>query len=213
MSSQIKILLADDQPIVRAGLKGLLQLEEDFEIVGEVENIGDVKDKLSSLSSVDVLLLDLKWHENSRAGIEVVEEIRSQPSSYPSLRIIVVSNYSDLLSHAEIAGADIALSKNFSGDHLADVIRDAVNNPGRLPRFNVASRTEILTAKEKDILQLIQRGLSDKLIAKELKIVEQTVKNHNKNIFDKLNVTNRQEAVTRGLLLGIIELEDTLTLS
>lgn len=96
---------------------------------------------------------------------------------------------------------------------MADVIRDAVNNPGRLPRFNVASRTEILTAKEKDILQLIQRGLSDKLIAKELKIVEQTVKNHNKNIFDKLNVTNRQEAVTRGLLLGIIELEDTLTLS
>ncbi len=208
----IKILLADDQAVVRAGLKGLLQIEDDFEITGEAKNIQEVKDRLATRPDTDVLILDLKWHENSNAGIEAITEIRAKQAPTSNLRIIVITNYSDLLADAEKAGADIALSKNFSPDMLIETVRNTVKNPANITRFRIDPKTDILTPKEKKILQLMQRGFPDKAIAFELGgLSEQTIKNHNKNIFSKLNVTNRQEAVTRGLLQGIIELQDTAT--
>jgi|GEM_PF-3525257 len=210
-NKKIKIIVADDHHVVRAGLKTLLQFESDFEVVAEAKNIHSVYEALRLNEDADVLIIDLKWHENTHAGIDLIKNIRSKQEVNSPLRIVVISNYSHLLSEAENAGADIALTKNFEGDYLVAKIRDAVHNPANLPHFSVAPRTDPLTSREKEILQLIQRGLSDKIIATQLNISEQTVKNHNKNMFDKLNASNRQEAVTRGLLSGIIQLQDTAT--
>ena len=205
-----RILVADDHPIVRSGLIGLLASQDDFEVVGEAAN-GRELVTMVQRTRPDVVLTDLRMPE-----LDGVGAIREMCAAQPTLRILVLTTYdtdADILRAVE-AGATGYLLKETPREELFGAIRAtalgrSVLSPTVASRLVGRARDpgeKSLSAREIEVLMLVAKGTSNKLIARELEIGETTVKTHLLHIFSKLGVDDRTAAVTTAVERGIIRL-------
>jgi DNA-binding NarL/FixJ family response regulator len=211
VSKSVRILISDDHPVVRAGLRGMLSSEPDFEVVGEAEN-GKEAVALTGERRPDVVLMDLRMPEMD--GVTAIGRIRAE---HPEVQILVLTTYesdADILRAIE-TGATGYLLKETPREELFGAIRLVAEGksplaPGVAARLMQRMRDtneEGLSTREIEVLELVARGTSNKEIAKQLWVSETTVKSHMLHIFDKLDVTDRTAAVTAALKRGIIRLE------
>ena len=213
----IRILIVDDHTMVRDGLNTMLSRQRDFAVVGEASN-GREAIEMAQDTSPDVILMDLRMPEVS--GVEAMRTIGNRD---PEVRFIVLTTFDtdEYIFDAIEAGAKGYMLKDASREELFNAVRavyrgESQIEPGVaakvLSRFQELSRhgpehdRESLSEREIEVLQLIARGSANKQIAGELLISESTVKTHVGNIFRKLNVSHRTEAVTQALQRGIIRL-------
>ncbi|MET1007691.1 MAG: response regulator transcription factor [Propionibacteriaceae bacterium] len=207
VTAQIKVFLLDDHEIVRRGLIDLLQTTSDIVVVGEAGTAADALHRIPA-ARPDVAILDARLPDGS--GIDVCRDIRS---AHPEIGCVILTSYDDdeALFAAVMAGASGYLLKQIGGRSLTDAIRDvaagkSLMDPavtGRLlerlrhptaPDPRVAS----LTAREREILDLIADGMSNKQIGQSLFLAEKTVKNYVSGLLAKLNMQRRTQAAVFG---------------
>jgi NarL family two-component system response regulator LiaR len=215
VSEPIRVLIADDHPVVRQGLRRFLESYDDIEVIGEAET-GAQAVSLVAEHVPDVALLDLLMPEMD--GVEATEQI---VAASPATRIIVLTSYTEdeLLFPAMRAGALAYLVKDVKPEDLVSAIRAAARGhgtlhpsvAGRLVRAADGVRDDSLsdlTERELDVLRLIARGLSNRQIADELVIAEGTVKSHVSNILSKLHLAHRTQAALYALKRKLVPLDD-----
>ncbi len=200
----IRLVIADDHPVVRAGLQGMLASQPDFEIVGEATN-GKEAVALAYSLLPDLILMDLRMA--TMDGVAATTQIRRQ---HPALPVLVLTTYdSDTdIARAIDAGATGYLLKDAPRDQLFAAIRDVVQGKSALAP-TIVSRLQRrvydeLSTREIEVLAQVARGSSNKQIARNLHISEATVKSHLIHIFSKLGVTNRTAAVMVALERGLL---------
>ncbi|AWB95368.1 DNA-binding response regulator [Agromyces badenianii] len=203
----IRLLLSDDHPVVRAGIRAMLENEPGLEVVGEATTAEDAV-RLAAASDVDLVLMDLQY-PGAMQGAEATRRIRSQPDSP---RVLVLTNYdtdADILGAIE-AGASGYLLKDAPPAELiaavqAAAVGDAALAPGVSSRLDASlSNGERLTVREAEVLSLVAEGLTNREIGRALFLSEATVKSHLVHIFTKLDVGSRTAAVARARELGAI---------
>jgi len=205
--NHIRILLADDHPVLRQGIQALAADERDMEFVAEASNGREAIEQFRKYRP-DITLMDLQMPDMN--GIDVMITIRNE---FPDARFIILTTYAGdvQVSRALKAGARAYLLKSFLRKELLDTIRAVHAGQKRIPSdlaTQVADHIadDSLTFREIEVLRLIAAGNANKLIADQLSIAEETVKGHVKNILSKLSANDRTHAVTIGLKRGIIEL-------
>ena len=207
-SERIRVLVADDHPVVRAGLAAVIAQEADLELVAQAEN-GERGVALFREHQPDVVLMDLRM-----PIMDGVQAIRTITAEFPAARILALTTYegdADIRRALE-AGARGYLLKDMLLTDVITAIR-AVRRGDRVIPTAVAARLaefperSDLTERELEVLQLVARGLSNKQVARAIGRTDETVKIHLKNMFAKLGVADRTEAVTVGLARGLIHLE------
>lgn len=194
----IRVLLADDHMMVHIGIAGMLEASEDFELVGEAMN-GREAIEVCAAVDPDVILMDLEMPEMD--GITAIQEIRRQ---WPHICMIALTNHDGRASvnRALDAGARGYLLKNITAHELAAAIRSTYSGHVTLApevvqaliHKEAAPLLSPLTEREGETLTLLAKGLSNSQIAQQLSVSPFTVKNHVRNILQKLNVSNRAEA-------------------
>ena len=205
--TKIRILIADDHPMLREGVAAVIQLQPDMELVGEAENGANAVECFRRLRP-DVTLMDLQM-----PGLNGVEAIKAIRAEFPKARIVVLTTYAGDAQalRALKAGAAGYLLKSSLRKDLLETIRNVHLGRRHLQpevanEIAVHAVDESLTDREARVLQLIATGRSNKQVAWELGVSEETVKAHLKNIFEKLDVADRTHAVTVAAKRGIIEL-------
>jgi DNA-binding NarL/FixJ family response regulator len=206
-SRQIRVLVADDHALLREGIAALITAEPDITLAATCSSGREAIQQFRTLRP-DVTLMDLQMPEMS--GLEAMIEIRSE---FPNARVVVLTSYNGdaLIVRALKAGASGYLLKNAVHDELIDAIR-RVHGGRRTLSSEVAielathSTDDPLTPAEITVLHLIAAGNSNRLIADQLQIKEDTVKGRVTSILSKLGANDRTHAVTIGLKRGIIEL-------
>jgi DNA-binding NarL/FixJ family response regulator len=210
----IRVLLADDHPVVRRGLAALLGTLEEFEVVGEAED-GEAAVRETQLTRPDVVLMDVRM-----PGIDGVEATRRIRRAVPETAVLVLTMYEDdaTVFTAMQAGAQGYLLKGAEQEDIADAIRavsrgQAIFGPGiaarLLEHFADPPPTAApdlfpeLTAREKDVLELLARGRRTAEIATTLHLSPKTVSNNLTTIFAKLEVSDRTAAVIRARERGL----------
>jgi DNA-binding NarL/FixJ family response regulator len=202
----IRILVADDHPVVRAGIIGMFSGHSEFEIVGETAN-GEEVAALADQLQPDVILMDLRMPV--LGGIEAMQRILR---AHNSIRILVLTTYdSDQDIHMALsAGAAGYLLKDAPREELYQAVRLAVQGKTALG-MTVSTRLlepkEGLSEREIAVLSLAAQGDTSKMIGKKLHISEATVKTHLKHIYAKLGVTDRAAAVALALERNMIRLK------
>src|SRR5215471_11757511 len=206
-TKKIRVMVIDDQAVVRQGFVSLISTLPDMEIVATGSNGREAVD-LFREHQPDITLIDLRMPVMS--GVEAIAEIRRE---FPGARIIVLTTYDgdeDIYRSVQ-AGAQGYLLKDMFFEELENAIRKVNAGARRIPTL-VAERlaermiSSDLTSRELQVLEEIVRGKSNKEIASTLQISEATVKSHINNILGKLGVTDRTQAATTALQRGIIHL-------
>lgn len=220
---RIQLLLVDDHNLFRRGLRALLSQDERFEVVCEAGDIGEALRCLAQAHRPDVILLD-----NHLPGVRGVDAIPALKDAAPGTRILMltVSENEDDLAAALRAGADGYLLKTVESDHLGDTIvkvldGESVISPEMLTKLVSVFRArpaesapaplepasgpspDLLSPREREILLLIARGDSNKLIARALDIAETTVKIHVQHILRKLGLSSRVQAAVYATTHGL----------
>lgn len=213
MSEPIRILIADDHPVVRDGLCAILGTQADFVVVGEAGD-GEEAVRLTAVTHPDVLLLDLEMPK-----LDGVETLRRLQATGQAVRAIVFTAFDtdERILTAVQAGAQGYLLKGVPRQELFQAIR-VVHGGGSLLQPVVASKllqqvshppltaVDLLTEREQEVLACLAKGLQNKEIAQLLVISERTVKFHVSAILGKLQAGNRTEAVTIGMQKGLVKL-------
>ena len=204
---QIRIVIADDHPVVREGLGALVSSQQDMKIVSEAAN-GRQAVQQFLLHRPDVLLLDLRMPEMN--GMETIQAILEKT---PNAKIIVLSTYDgdEDVYRALQAGAKAYLLKDSPRAQLLESIRGVYSGQLSIPsaigaRLAASMRTPKLTKRERDITRLLVDGKSNKEIGATLGVTEGTVKVHTGHIFKKLGAAGRTEAIRKALERGIVHL-------
>jgi DNA-binding NarL/FixJ family response regulator len=204
----ISILLVDDHPVVRHGLRGMLDAEEDLTVIGEASS-GPAGVELAAAEHPDIVLMDLRMPDGD--GVTAIERITA---TVPGTRVIVLTTYEtdrDILRAIE-AGACGYLLKDASPGDLANAVRAAARGETVLAP-SVASTLvrqvrkpapPALSAREAEVLRLVARGSTNADIGRQLFISEATVKTHLLRVFNKLDVADRTAAVTTAMEHGLI---------
>ncbi|MEY4519898.1 MAG: hypothetical protein RLZZ499_2498 [Cyanobacteriota bacterium] len=221
--TMIRILLVDDQRIIRQGLRSLLESQADFQIVGEAENgkiaIALVEQLYDTPEQPDLILMDVRMPVMD--GVAAIKKL----SQFSSIPVLVLSTFDDdeYITQAMQFGAKGYLLKDTAIEEIANAIRTAIKGytqlgPGLFQKFlttssqhyypqsqELATTLQALSPREKEVLSLIAQGASNKEIAHELYISERTVKAHVTSILSQLNLRDRTQAAIlatqyRGLL-------------
>lgn len=206
-ANRIRVLTVDDHAVFRDGIAAIIAPEPDMVLVGEATNGVEAVTAFRALHP-DVTLMDLQMPV--RSGIEAIAEIRS---SAPNARIIVLTTYDGDVQalRALKAGASGFLLKSSLRKELLETIR-AVHAgrryvpPGIAQQIAIHAAVDPLTDREISVLELVAAGKSNKLIAWDLSLSEDTIKGHLRSIYSKLDVADRTQAVTVALRRGIIQL-------
>ncbi len=212
-----RLLIVDDHVIVRKGILMFLSTEHTIEIVGEAESGQDAL-RQAKASRPDVILMDLIMPQGD--GLEAITWLKQE---LPDIKIIVLTTFDDegRVKAALKAGADGYLLKDADGATLLRAIQ-AVQNGGMPlhPTINKYLLKEsyqngysghtYLTKREKEVLQLVARGLSNKGVGQALQLSEGTIKIHVSNILSKLHMASRTEAATWAIQAGLVSLEEPL---
>ena len=205
----VRVLIAEDHTLVSEGLRAMLSTSEEIEVVGTVD-AGEEAIRRVESGAVDVVLMDLKLSDDT-SGLDATRRIKR---SAPNTKVVVLSMFTDpgTVAEAVKAGADGYLSKGTSGDEVIRAIKkvmegNSVLDPsvteGVLGRMGRESPTA-LTDRELDVLQRLAHGRSTKEVAAEIAVSEETVKSHVKQIFKKLGVRDRTQAVAEALRRGLV---------
>ncbi len=216
----ITVLVADDQELFRRGMQTVLATEAGFDVVGEACDGAEAVARTTDLAP-DVVLMDVRMPQMD--GLEATRRIRA---AYPMTRIIVltVSDEEDDLFDAIKAGANGYLLKEISIEEVADAIRSVVQGQSLispsmasklLNEFNTLAKqadekprlqAPRLTTRELEVLKLVAQGMSNRDVAEALFIAENTVKNHVRNILEKLQLHSRMEAVVYAVREKILDI-------
>lgn len=210
-STNIKVLIVDDHQVVREGLRRIVQLDSDIEVIGEARNGEEAITKAVSLSP-DVVIMDLKMP--GMDGITATREIKQR---LPEINILVLTLYAEeFIKQAIEAGASGYLLKDSDTEQITSAIhqvydglspialsitRDLVIEFAKLSKGN---RAYLLTKRQIEILKLIAEGVSSKDIGNDLFISASTVKREIRHIFDKLGVSDRSHAVSQAMKRQLI---------
>ena len=208
--TKIKILIADDHTIVRAGIRQLIETQPDLEVIAEVENGRDAVEQTLRLKPA-VVLMDLRMPEMD--GVQAITSIKTQ---LPDTNILVLTTYdtdADIVRAVD-AGATGYLLKDVPREELFRTVRATAKGEtvlassvaARLMNKVRAGGDEALTAREIDVLLLVARGATNQEVAESLHISKATVKSHLIQICNKLGVSDRTAAVTTAIERGIIRL-------
>ncbi len=216
----IRVLLADDQPLVRAGLKMLLSTVLDIEVVGEATD-GEQAVRLARELTADVVLMDIRMH--GMDGLEATRRI-SADEDLAGVRVVILTTFDidDYLFEALQAGASGFLLKDAEPDELVRAVRvaaagDALLSPSvtrRLiadyasrPRYRRLSSAglDVLTEREREVMALVARGLSNEEIARRLVVSPLTAKTHVSRILAKLGARDRGQLVMLAYELGLVQ--------
>jgi DNA-binding NarL/FixJ family response regulator len=206
--SAIRVLIADDHPLIIAGIRRTIEQAEDLEVVGEARS-GPELLTLVERRSPDIVLVDLRMPGVS--GVEHIQEIRER---WPELKMVVLSACDDRpsIDGALQAGANAYMLKTTSSVDIASVLRQvavgvvfhappaSTTNPPATPE----SQRSALTGREQTILAAVGAGLTTAAISRELWVSEHTIKFHLTNIYRKIGVSNRAGAVRYALEHGIV---------
>ena len=206
-TDRIRILIADDHKIVRAGLSALLGTEPDIEVVGQAKNGKETVAEALRLVP-DVIIMDLMMPVMD--GVAATREIHER---LPGAKILVLTTYgtSDGIAHALACGASGALMKSAENAELADAIRTMVAGKAAISpeirrQLELDPPVPELTPRQKDILDAMIRGLSNPDIAKQLGICQDRVKDHVNSILAKIGAANRTEAVAIALRKHLLKM-------
>ena len=214
MTAPTRILLVEDQTLVREGLRSLLAFAKDLEVAGEA---GDGEEAITAIPRVrpDVVLLDIRLPKKN--GLEVLQELSGAGALPPT---IILTTFDDdaLLFEALRAGARGFLLKDVTFEQLTSAIRQvaaggrliqpavterAIRSLSEAPRrFESSDLPERLTGREREVLRLFSAGMSNREIGEALGVVEGTVKNHVHSILQKLGVRDRNRAMLKAIELG-----------
>jgi two-component system, NarL family, response regulator LiaR len=210
----IRVVIADDHNVVRKGIRELLTDEGDIVVVGEARNGQEAVDLAMALRP-DVVVMDINMPELS--GVEATRQIRA---AAPEVRVLALTAYADdpYIYGLLDAGATSYILKTAEGRDIISAVRttaagQSAIDPAVAPRLiarltQPGSGSDTPTERELDVLRLAARGLTNKQIGVELAISDRTVQNHLANVYAKLAVASRTEAVTAALQRGLIHLND-----
>jgi DNA-binding NarL/FixJ family response regulator len=211
--TMIRILLVDDQTIIRQGLRSLLESQADFQIVGEAENgkiaIARVEQLYNTPEQPDLILMDVRMPVMD--GVAAIKKLSEQ---FSSISVLVLSTFDDdeYITQAMQFGAKGYLLKDTALEEIANAIRTAIKGytqlgPGLFQKFlttssqhyyprsqELSTTLQALSPREKEVLSLIAQGASNKEIAQKLYIAERTVKAHVTSILSQLNLRDRTQA-------------------
>jgi len=217
--NKIKILITDDQVMVRKGLRQLLEIGDDIEVIGEASSGLECIKLLESLSP-DIIFMDLKM-----PGISGIESTRLICQKDPNARVIILTIYEDeqYVTEAIQAGAKGYVLKQVTRDELVKIIHSVMmDKPFLDPNVTtsvfskirnareinpVPRQKEIFTERELEIILNLIKGLSDKKIGEQLFISKYTVRSHLKNIFRKLKVSSRSEVIVKAIDEKIVNIK------
>jgi DNA-binding NarL/FixJ family response regulator len=213
---KIRVLVADDQTLVRTGFKVILEAEGDIEVVAEAET-GVAAIRLAALTRPDVILMDIRMPELD--GLSATEEILRHPDP-PTIVVLTTFDQNEYVYRALRAGAAGFLLKDAPSTRLIAAVRAAATGDSLIepsitqrlverfvdpvPATTLPLRLATLTVRELDVLRLIARGLSNAEIAAELVVAETTVKTHVARILTKLTLRDRVQAVVVAYETGFI---------
>lgn len=208
-SRSIRVLIADDHPVVRTGLTSMLNAQQNVDVIGAVSTGQDALLAVNE-QRPDVLLLDLRM-----PGMDGIETLRALRPLQSPTRVIILSSFEadEDIYRAVQEGAMGYLLKDTSKAQMLEAIA-AVHAGKRYIKGQIASRLAermlraTLTTRELEILEMIAKGLTNKQIASVLTISDNTVRNHLNSIMEKLEVSDRTEAATTAIQQGIIRLRD-----
>ncbi len=210
----IRVLLADDHAVVRAGIRQILECGGDIQVIGEAADGETALEMLERLAP-DVAVVDIQMPKAT--GIEVSREIRAH--RWP-VGVLILTSYDDdpYISAVLKTGANGYVLKTASPEEIIAAVRDVYQGksvldttilPKVIAQIAHASSSpeyEPLTDRETEVLSLVAKGLTNKAVGINLQISERTVQGHISRIFEKLQVYSRTEAVMRGIALGLIPL-------
>ncbi len=210
--TKIRVLLADDHHIVRAGIRQLLESAKDIEVVAEAGD-GEEAQSLIEQLKPDVAVLDIQMPKAS--GIEATRWVRAH---FPEVGVLILTAYNDdpYVMAVLQAGANGYVLKTAKADELIQAVRDVYEGKSALDPaimgklmsnlFKKPERVtgEPLTDRELDVIRLAAKGFTNKAIGMQLGISDRTVQGHLAHIFDKMQATSRTEAVMRAVSLGWI---------
>jgi two-component system, NarL family, nitrate/nitrite response regulator NarL len=215
----IRLLLADDHTLFRKGLASLLEKEKGFEIMGEAEDGAEAVSKAQA-GKPDLVLMDIHM-----PGINGLEATRQITNSLPATRVVMltISEEDKDVFEAIKCGAHGYLSKKVDPENLRELLQGVFRGEAPLSRSTAArilkefaarastnsatTAIDELTEREKEVLQLLAAGLTNKEIGTRLDIAENTVKNHLKNILAKLHLQNRVQAATLAIQQGLVAIK------
>ena len=210
----IKVLIADDHSMIRAGLVGLLEMQEDFTVVGQAGDGLEAVEEARDLQP-DVILMDLRMPE--LGGVEALRRIRAED---PHIKVVILTAYDtdEYVFQAIKAAANGYVLKDISREELFQAVRAAHRGEfplhpsvssrvlNRLGRLSYRADPDALSERELVVLRLVAAGATNKKIASDLSITEGTVRTHVANIFQKLGVNDRTKAMTTAIQKGILNL-------
>lgn len=212
---KISILIADDHSMIREGLKQLLELEQNFNVIGFADNGRKAIDKINELHP-DILLLDVNMPV--LGGIETLAEIRKNNINVKVIMLTIHNEREYLIKVVEL-GCDGYILKESDSDELKNAIYNVYEGkryiqPNMTPMLNsyLASKAEDdkklvgLTKREIQVLKLVAEGMFNRDIAERLEISERTVKNHIANIFKKIQVSDRTQAAVFAIKNNLTEI-------
>src|SRR5438552_8672477 len=216
----LRVLIVDDHALFRRGLQMVLRQEKDIDVVGEAGDGHEAVEKAQELMP-DVILMDVRMPR--RSGIEATEQIKDLLPHVKILMLTISDEEADLYDAIK-AGASGYLLKEISIDEVADAVRSVSSGQSRIsPSMASKLLTEFaamskraderhqlpavrLTEREMEVLRLVAQGMNNRDIAKELFIAENTVKNHIRNILEKLHLHSRMEAVVYAVREKLLEI-------
>ncbi|MBI3505138.1 MAG: response regulator transcription factor [Proteobacteria bacterium] len=217
---KVTVLIADDQTLFREGIKDLLENEKSIEVIGEAADGSEVL-RLAKKLKPNVILMDIKLPHLD--GVSATRQIRKE---CPETNVLILSSFEDEAHVMEAiqAGANGYLSKMLPASELVNALKTFANEGVMIPQpvmgkliqglrqmssASAEASLVALTKTEIRVLALLGRGQSNKEIAAQLECSIKTVKNHLNSIFQKLDVSNRTEAVVKGIEMGLISAEDS----